>query len=400
MPPARLWRAWVPGCAAAASAALLLAGIVLSYAYRHMGALGRWDFSDVVEEISFVAVPLVGFILTSRRPGNKVGWIFLGVGLVAGLGFFCDRYGRAGLVATPGTLPAARLAAWFANWAWTTIPAAGLAFILLLFPAGRLSSRRWRPAAWLVAAIFALAAVAGLTRASRVWADPFTAPGNGWLPGTHAAAFIAVAAALLAGASAMVVRFAGSTGTERLQLKWFAAAAVLVVVTIIPLSLAPQIGLSPAAVGAAVATLKVALCLALVCLYAAIAVAILKYRLYDIDRIISRTLAYAIVTGVLAGVYAGLVLLATGVFSLRTPIAVAAATLAAVALFSPVRGRVQRRVDRRFNRARYDADQAVAAFAAQLKDAVDLDTVHADLTRAVQVALEPAHVSVWISQPG
>jgi hypothetical protein len=206
-----------------------------------------------------------------------------------------------------------------------------------------------------------------------------------------------VPAALLLGGTAVVVRFAGSSGAERLQLKWFMTAAVLVVAAIIPLSLAPQIGLSPAAASAAVAALKVVFCLTLVCLFTAIAVAVLKYRLYDIDRVISRTLAYAIVTGVLAGVYAGLVLLATQVFDVHAPVAVAAATLAAAALFAPVRHRVQRRVDRRFNRARYDADQTVAAFAARLKDAVDLDTVREDLARVVQAALEPAHVSVWTS---
>jgi hypothetical protein len=132
---------------------------------------------------------------------------------------------------------------------------------------------------------------------------------------------------------------------------------------------------------------------------AAVGVAVLRYRLYDIDRVISRTVAYAIVTGVLAGVYAGLVLVATGVFGVRTPVAVAAATLAAAALFSPVRRRVQRRVDRRFNRARYDGEATVAAFAARLKDAVDMDAVRADLASVVQAALEPAHLSVWTSQP-
>jgi len=131
---------------------------------------------------------------------------------------------------------------------------------------------------------------------------------------------------------------------------------------------------------------------------AACAVAILKYRLYEIDRIISRTLAYAIVTGLLVGVYAGLVLLATEVFRFHTPVAVAASTLAAAALFSPLRRRVQRAVDRRFNRARYDADQTVAAFAARLKDAVDLDSVSYDLAAVVQQALEPAYLSIWVSR--
>jgi len=129
-----------------------------------------------------------------------------------------------------------------------------------------------------------------------------------------------------------------------------------------------------------------------------IGVGILKYRLYDIDRIISRTLAYAIVTGLPVGVYAGLVLLTTQVFRVHTPVAVAAATLAAAALFNPVRRRVQQAVDRRFNRARYDADQTIAAFAARLKDAVDLNSVRDDLTGVVHQVLEPTQVSVWISQ--
>jgi hypothetical protein len=125
-------------------------------------------------------------------------------------------------------------------------------------------------------------------------------------------------------------------------------------------------------------------------------VAILKYRLYDIDRLVSRTLAYAVVTGLLVGVYAGLVLLATRVLSFSSPVAVAASTLVAAALFSPVRRQVQRAVDRRFNRARYDADRMVAEFAARLKDAVGLDAVRADLLDVVQRSLEPAHVSVWV----
>ena len=385
------------GCVAAISVALLAGGVALSYVDRHLVPVSGWDFSGVFEDVTFMAVPAVGFVLASRRPGNRVGWIFLGAGLVLGLGFFCWRYGQRGLVGAPGSLPAARAAAWFVNWAWA-IPLAGLTFMLLLFPTGRLRSPRWRPAAWFVAAVSGLNAAAMVARACRVWADPYTALSDGWNRGSHTADLILVPAALLTGIAAVVVRFARSSGEERLQLKWFVTAAALVVAAIIPLALAPQIGLSPAAAGAAVSTLKVVFSLAPVCLYAAIAVAVMKYRLYDIDRVISRTLAYAIVTGVLAGIYAGLVLLATQVFRVHTPVAVAAATLAAAALFSPVRQRVQRRVDQRFNRARYDADQTAASFAVRLKDAVDLDTVREDLARVVQTALEPAHVSVWTSR--
>jgi hypothetical protein len=386
--PLRILR-WTTGCIAAVSVALIAGGIALSYADRHLVAPSGWDFSSVFEEVTFMAIPALGFVLASRRPRNRIGWIVLGIGLVLGLGFFCQRYGQRGLIATPGSLPAARAAAWFLNWAWV-IPLAGFGFILLLFPTGRLRSPRWRPAAWFVAAVFAVQAADFVARACRMWAHPYTALTDGWYRGLHAADLILLPAALLVGVAAVSVRFARSSGEERLQLKWFVTAAALVAVAVIPLGLAPQIGLN-----SAVAALKVVFGLALVGLYAAIAIAVLKYRLYDIDRVISRTLAYAIVTGVLAGVYAGLVLLATQVFNVHTPVAVAAATLAAAALFAPVRRRVQQRVDRWFNRARYDADQTVAAFAAHLKDAVDLDTVCQDLARVVQTALEPAHVSVW-----
>ena len=137
-----------------------------------------------------------------------------------------------------------------------------------------------------------------------------------------------------------------------------------------------------------------------VCLWTAIAIAVLKYRLYEIDQIISRTLAYAIVTGLLVGVYAGLVLLATQVLSLHTPVAVAVSTLAAAALFNPLRQRMQRWWTGGFNRARYDADQTIAAFAASLKDTVDLDLVRGDLATGRASSPEPAHVSVWIRPPG
>jgi len=195
-----------------------------------------------------------------------------------------------------------------------------------------------------------------------------------------------VSAALLVSVVALVVRFAKSAGEERLQLKWCAWAALVLAAVFVA-----SMWLNSAAV-------NVLQSLAFLCLWTAIAMAVLKYRLYDIDRVISRTLAYAIVTGLLVGVYAGLVLLATHVLSFHTPVAVAASTLAAAALFSPLRRRVQKVVDRRFNRARYNADQTVAAFAARVKGAVDLNSVRDDLATVVDQALEPAYVSVWISQ--
>jgi hypothetical protein len=206
-----------------------------------------------------------------------------------------------------------------------------------------------------------------------------------------------VAAGVLVVAS-VFVRRRGASAERRRQLAWLGYAGLLTVMWAAALVVA-----SVAAPGAVNGWLGTLLWSFLVCtpvagVPLACAVAVLKYRLYEIDRIISRTLAYAIITGLLAGIYAGLVLLTTQVFRVHTPVAVAASTLAAAALFDPVRRRVQKAVDRRFNRARYDADQTVAAFAARLKDAVDLDSVRDDLAGVVHQALEPAHVSLWISQ--
>ena len=190
----------------------------------------------------------------------------------------------------------------------------------------------------------------------------------------------------------LVVRSRRGTAVHWHQIKWLAYSGCLVALALVPAFALSRTPGTPARIAAGTAFAAV------LAVPVAVAVAVLKYRLYDIDRVISRTLGYAIVTGALVGVYAGLVLLATQVLGLHTPVAVAAATLAAAALFNPLRQRVQRAADRRFNRARYDADQTAAAFAARLKDAVDLDSVRDDLAGVVHQALEPAHVSVWISQ--
>ena len=205
-----------------------------------------------------------------------------------------------------------------------------------------------------------------------------------------------IAATALAAVLSLVFRYRQAQAAERAQLRWLVYAGALTVAAVVAGLLTAQI------IGTNSTTTNLQNALgsgAAVLLPAAIGIAVLRYRLYDIDRIISRTVAYAIVTGLLIGVYAGLVLLATHLLRFHTPVAVAAATLAAAALFNPVRRRVQHQVDRRFNRARYDADQVAAAFAARLKDTVDLNSVRDDLTGIVSRALEPAHVSVWISRP-
>jgi MFS family permease len=377
----------VAGCAAAGSVALIGGGLVLAYLDRHLvpASLTGWTVSSISGQVVNMAVPVVGFVLASRRPENRIGWPFLVAGVAQGLSGFSTQYALHALVAAPESLPAGRVVAWLANWIWV-IPVAGLTVLFLLFPTGRLRSRRWRPAAWLIGGAFTLATVWALIIASREWAHPFALS---YLDEPlFLVMFFLVSVALLVGLAAVVVRFAKSSGEERLQLKWWCATAAPVLVVVLAASIVNS------------AVVNVLQSLALLCMWTAIAIAVLKHRLYEIDRIISRTLAYAIVTGLLVGVYAGLVLLATQVLTLKSPVAVAGSTLVAAALFSPLRSRVQRAVDRRFNRARYDADQMVAAFAARLKDAVDPNAVQADLASVVQRALEPAHVSMWMNHRG
>ena len=381
------------GSVAAASVALIITGLVLAYTDRQLVPviLNDWTVSNVCNQVVNIAALVMGFVLASRRPENRIGWLFLVAGVALGLSGFANGYAAHALVVHHGSLPGGRWFAWLSNWTWV-VPVTVLAFVFLLFPTGHLRSRRWRLAAWFVGGVFALATVGVLIAATRTWAHPFAFAGPAG-PGGLAGLFFLVttgliSAALLVSVVALVVRFARSSGEERLQLKWCAAAALVLAVVFV------------VSIWANSAIVNVLQSLAFVGLWTAIAVAVLKYRLYDIDRIISRTLAYAIVTGLLIGLYAGLVLLATRVLTFHTPVAVAAATLAAAALFSPLRRRVQQVVDRRFNRARYDADRTVAAFAARLKDEVGLDSIRRDLADTVHTALEPAHVSVWISQHG
>ena len=382
------------GCTAAGSVALIGGGLALAYANRHLvpASLTGWTVSNISGQAVNAAVPVAGFVLASRRPGNRIGWLFLMAGLALGLNGFSNQYALHALVAAPGSWPAGRAVAWLFNVIWM-IPVAMLAFVLLLFPTGHVRSRRWRRAGWFIGGAFTLANVWLVIAATRLWAHPFTSPFSQagspvGAPVLDLMTAFLISAALLVSVAALVVRFAKSSGEERLQLKWCASAALLLVIVFVA-----SIWLNSAAV-------NVLQSLAFLCLWTAIAIAVLKYRLYDIDRIISRTLAYAIITGLLVGVYAGLVLLATQVLMLTSPVAVAGSTLAAAAVFSPLRSRVQRAVDRRFNRARYDAEQMVAAFSARLKGAVDLDAAQADLAGVVQRALEPAHVSMWINSRG
>jgi hypothetical protein len=347
-----------------------------------------------------------GFVVAWRKPGNPLGWIILGTAVFLALSEDASYYAVADYRLRHGGLPLGWLAL-LTQPAWAPgMVLFGLA--LLLFPDGRPPSPRLGWMVWVYAAVAVcwISAAVAITVVAlighRIQVDP---SGNLLLldDSIHSPSwwvvlsnvFVALAAACwLVTLAAQALSYRRSSGERRQQLKWLLAGSAIAFIGIVPVLV--YSGSTSAYTGSTPVELTVAVA-GFAAVPLSIGVAVLKYGLFDIDRIISRTLAYAIVTGLLVGVYAGLVLLATRVLSFRTPVAVAASTLAAAALFNPLRRRVQRAVDQRFNRARYDADQTVAAFAERLKDAVDLDSVRDDLAGTVSRALEPAHVSVWVT---
>jgi hypothetical protein len=358
---------------------------------------------NVGQVVTFLPIAAVGFVVARHQRRNPIGWLLIVT--AAGALLTVDAQLYVWLVYRLGDHlpfgPAALLLtfAWLTNW--VTLPLA-----ILLFPDGVLPSPRWRLVLWAYLAVtgFLLAseyvAVVKLMVANDVRIDASgglaaldnRSGGTAWLSPVQAVIFPILVVFWLSFVARLLLSWRHASIERRQQLKWLLTGCVITLASGL-ISLAS--GLVPTAFQSAV---NFTSDLGFVALPVCVGIAILKYRLYDIDRIISRTLAYAIVTGLLVGVYAGLVLLTTQVFRIHTPVAVAASTLAAAALFNPVRRRVQKRVDQRFNRARYDADHTVAAFAARLKDAVDLDSVRDDLADIVHQALEPAHVSLWISQ--
>jgi len=341
----------------------------------------------------FVPTCAVGFLVARRQPRNPIGWLLLV--FASGVLLSGDAAEYDLLVYRLGYhLPLGPVAVLLA---FAYIPALFVVLppVLLLFPDGAVPSPRWR---WVlrsylvIAGAVAAAAFAGIIQIMVVSGIRVDASGDLVIPNNPSgvlawqSSVVKVTVLLAAFWLVFVIRLALSSrrasDDRRQQLKWLlagcAGAAAGNLISQVP-------ALDPAGTTVGVG----------VVLPACIGVAILRYRLYDIDRIISRTLSYAIVTGLLVGLYSGLVLLATQVLTLTSQVGVAAATLVAAALFSPLRRRVQRRVDHRFNRARYDADNTITAFAARLQDTTDLDRLHSDLIGTVQRALEPAHLSVW-----
>jgi hypothetical protein len=390
----------------ASPATALVVGVLLLLIVALAGVISAASgqpLSGGAVTLLYLAFAVVGVVVAWHQPGNPIGWLLLGVA------FFFTASGTAGVYTVAdyrlhhGALPLGWLAVLLQpSWA----PAVVLAGLTVpLFPDGAFPSRRWKPWLWVylvigglwVAGAYAISLSAAVTHHVHILAsgdlsalDYPVGPAAPWGV-LEAVIFPSIGLSWLAWLIGQVAGYRRAPDERRQQLKWLLSG---VTVFIVGAGLSVWLN-NPAGVLRFVSD---AAGVAMFALPVSIAFGILKFKLYDIDRIVSRTVAYMIVTGLLVGVYAGLVLLATHVVSITTPVAVAAATLAAAALFSPLRRRVQRIVDRRFNRARYDADKTVAAFAARLQDAVDLDSVRDDLAAVVRQTLEPAHVSVWMNE--
>lgn len=361
-----------------------------------------WTSNDGLTLLVLGAMATVALIVLRRQPRNAVAWLLLMTALLG----LADAFDRAYLVLDyrlhAGRLPFGAVAADYRGGI-TILPfLVGLPAILL-FPEGRVPSRRWRRALWIYVVLggfftvtqFVGQALVGVphhlavdVRGSLPKQDPGAIGNLAWFLTPLFLAF------WLASVGHQVGAWRRSQGEQQAQLKWLMSGAALCVVSSVALVMAGD-GLSlPSRLITDAAVLGIG------SLPIAIGIGILKYRLYEIDRLVSRTISYAIVTGTLVAFFLGVVVLATDVLPISSPVGVAASTLAAAALFNPLRRRVQRVVDRRFNRARYDAEATLDAFARRLREAVELESVQRGLADTVANAFEPTHVTVWVKRAG
>jgi hypothetical protein len=364
---------------------------------------GRPDLAILSSDIpAFVLATLsastVGALLASRRPRHPVGWLLLGLGLPVALSGVATGYANYGLMARPGTLPAAD---WAALYHGVSILAAlaALQFVLLLTPTGSLPSPRWR---WWARVAAGAAVVALATSLLLPFDPPYQATPNplevlalaGLLRPLSNLTWAVTALGLPVAAVSLLLRFRRARGVERQQLRWLVLAAALAAAVLAATLLALAVGLVGSTGDEVLLGWVSAVVLGLMPL--ATGAAILRYRLYDLDRIVSRTVAYGLLTVLLGGGYAVVVLGLGQLLGRDSTLVVAGATLAVAALFQPARRRVQGAVDRRFNRRRYDAARTIQGFSTRLREQVDLDALTAELLVVADQTMQPTRVSIWL----
>ena len=377
------WLAWAMGVlsAALAAGAVALAG-------RNGESLAELVLNHhAIGIVTAVGLSVLGALIAGRQPGNPIGWLMSVAALFLGVFSFTQQYAP---LAVAESLPGLGVASWLASW--TNLPgiAITITFVFLLFPDGRLPSRRWRPVAWLMAAATVVPAAVMAVRAWPVRGpalvtQSFEHPAVVDAFGIGFALVLTLSVVALAG---LVVRFRRSTGTERQQIKWFAYGAMIG----IPLGLPAEVPFW----GPILELVQPPL------MFAGLGIGMFRYRLYDIDRLLNRTLVYGLLTVSLAATYAaGVLLLGGRVSGGRTSsLVVAGVTLAVAAIFQPLRRTIQRAVDRRFNRRAYDAAATIEAFAVRLRQQVDADVLTAELLAVVDHTIQPTQASLWLRPAG
>jgi hypothetical protein len=347
-------------------------------------------FPGQLPTFAFLAV---GSVVVSRRPGNVIGWLCCGIGLAQILAGFGGKPAQSVLADDPSYGPGWAVLYELGELCWE-LSWALLALLILLFPTGRLPSRRWRPVAWAALAVLVMAALSSPLLpgppAHGLPPNPIAIPAlEGVLRLAYNTAGAFLFGVILAALVSLVVRFRRATGSERQQLKWFAYGTAL-------LLLLPATGLVDA-ISTTAGNLVAAVIISAIPV--TVGIAVLRYRLYDIDRLVNRTVVYGLLTVLLAGVYAGLVFALSQLLNpadQQSALAVAASTLVVAALFQPARRRIQGLVDRRFNRRRYDAARTVAAFSARLRDQIELGTLSTELLAVVDQTMQPTQASLWL----
>jgi hypothetical protein len=395
------WARWPPGVLAWPLWALAMLGLASTPWFDHLlRQAGRPDLvaldeSGVPAVFAIVSAATVGAVLATRRSRHPVGWLLLVLGLTISASAAADGYSRYGILVRHGALPGASYAAVY-NPATLAIMLGCIAFVLLLTPTGSPPSPRWRWCARITAAAtaaFALSVVLGPSSLDSQFRSVVVNPLGvralgGVLIVVNEVTLAVIVLGVLIAAASLVVRFRRARGVERQQLRWVSLAAAPVALAALAVPAALQMGslfLFTFALGVCGAVLPLA-----------IGAAILRYRLYDLDRIVSRTLAYSVLTVLLGGGYAAIVLGFGQLLGQDSSLLVAGATLALAAVFQPARRRVQRVVDRRFNRRRYDAAMTIAAFTARLRQQVDLQVLTAELLAVVDQTMQPTQTLLWL----
>jgi len=405
--------AWVAWSLAGLSLVLCAASIVLYIDTRAVEPPSTWgtggDSAVLIFVLPFLAFPIVGALIASKRPKIPIGWICLSAGIFWMLAILTGEYGVYGLVARPGSVPFPAAIGSLTEWIWA--PALGLlgTYLILLFPDGRLPSRRWRPVAWLSGAVIVLVSAGSALTPGRsqdlgVVRNPFGLEEYPWVEDVTQSVTLLLPLCILASALSLVLRFLRSRGEERAQIKWLAFAASILGLGfssfVIPGIIVPVAGGGADPLWENL--LEDAVTLSFAGVPVAVGIAILHYRLYDIDILINRTLVYGALTASLALVYFGGVATVQATFRAVTgqeqqpQLAIVVSTLVIAALFNPLRRRIQGFIDRRFYRKKYDAAKTLEAFSARLRDETNLDALSDDLVSVVRETMQPAHVSMWL----